>query len=1656
MTKRWGESGNIFFTLFGAVALVGVVGAATSTLMRGPVGTVVSLNQRAKADSQMQIAMKLAMLEAQQRTTPSFPDCDADTLIEPVPPVDPGASDHPTGGGFLPSVGSTQNDPWGIRYGYCSWDHGGVIGSGCATPVGHVAPLNGSPSANGVVIAIISAGPNRVFDSNCSSDPTYITRDPGSDDIITEMTYAEANEASGGLWHIKSGDPNSITTGKALDVQQGAQFSSGNVDFSGSTITGDSQYGAGASLDLSSGGLFMLPDETILPDAECNDPTDAPNSGILRRDTAGGTKEALQMCDAFTDPMNPAWVNIGGSGGSVSAAGGEDEIQFNTGGVMDADPNLTWDGTTLDVTGAGSFSTDVTIGDELDVTGATTIDDTLHVTGNVQFDSNLDVDGPTDIDDVLNVTGNVDFGANFNADGNSTLGGTLGVTGDASFTAQVLGSAGSAAAPSYAFSGSSSSGIYYSSGGLGFSVGGTNEMTLSSSGLEVSALSVLGNISADRFISDMSTTSAALPGFETEPGTGLFSPVDNTLSLVAGGLQRITIDGTGDVGIGVSNPDAMLDVGGEIKVGTSAVVCGATLHGAIRYVSGDLLQVCSSMTNNWESIGTSGGGGGGASDYWTRISVADPRLYYTDDFVGVGTNDPLATFHVNGDFLNTGSFTGTASVPTAGAGTRLFFDPETGAIRAGGVTGGQWDNGNIGDYSAAFGYDTVASGDTSFAIGQSTSAEGYGAFALGQTAHATGNHAVIYGLGAAAGVHPLVSGNRSFGIFMGDQSGVDLQADQTMALLGGKFIIDQTPAANPAVSGTLSVDVEGDVGAVQYCDEDGNYCFTAASVATGGTGAPGNDREIIYNSGGILGTNTNFVFTSAGRMGVGTNAPVSDLEVRGTSGISHVNTSGYSVVGSYGVGDGVNSSTMALADLTTNRAWLLSHSQLFPNDLMFTYADGLGGVFPHLFMKNDGRVLFGSTGTVHGALTVDIDGQMGATEYCDNFGLNCFTAADVATGDLAYGPDGTIQFASNGQLWGNPNYSWIDATSTLSVTGDAVITGSLDLTGNGAMTMPRGDTLQRPASAVDGMIRYNSQSGKFEGYQAGAWQDILTSAVAGGAAAPDRGIQFNSGGSFTADAGFVFSSTGDLMISGTHNGVASVPAMGPGTRMFFDVQKSAFRVGAVTGTQWNNTSIGNYSVGMGYNPIASGDYSFAAGLNPQATNLGSVALGVNPQATNTGSVAIGNVTRATGVSSVALGMDVLASGDNSAALGLADLFNNATVSGAGSFGIFMGDQNLVNMTATNTMGLFGGKLVIDPRIPAQQLSARGVIDVGAATDAIVMPYGATSQRPASPVNGMIRYNSETGKFEGYQAGAWADILTGNVNTTFLALTDTPASYAGSGGMFVKVNSGATALEFTNQVVNSVSGAPAPTGLLLDHIGDVTITSPTAGQTLFYSGGQWVNGAGGGGAPAGANTQIQFNSGGSFGGSGNLTWDGTTFAVTGDITYSGTITDVSDRRLKTDILALNDRGSMLEKIGMIDTYSFRMKNNPEASIEFGVMAQDIQKIFPELVRTDKSTPENYLSVNYVGMIAPMIEATKELKAENETLKAELAAIKADRETMVTALNDLSRDVKGLKAHTGYGVDKAGFEFWMMIMAAVIIGASATLLVIGSMRQSRKRG
>ncbi|MBK9563534.1 MAG: hypothetical protein IPO54_10625 [Micavibrio sp.] len=224
---------------------------------------------------------------------------------------------------------------------------------------------------------------------------------------------------------------------------------------------------------------------------------------------------------------------------------------------------------------------------------------------------------------------------------------------------------------------------------------------------------------------------------------------------------------------------------------------------------------------------------------------------------------------------------------------RMFADKSKSAFRAGKAWGTEWDDVNVGSYSAAFGESSIASGNRSFAAGESSVASGpvstalnsstasadyafasgintvasgdfshagggnttaSGAFstALGREAIAgsgtasdgttpgtgLGDHSMAIGLGdASTATYPRVTGDSSLGIFMGDQQGVNITASNLMALLGGRFVLDPdaTSAANTNVSTgvqQLELDVQGDIGAVNFCDEAGNNCFTPASVAT--------------------------------------------------------------------------------------------------------------------------------------------------------------------------------------------------------------------------------------------------------------------------------------------------------------------------------------------------------------------------------------------------------------------------------------------------------------------------------------------------------------------------------------------------------------------------------------------------------------------------------------------------------------------------------------------------------------------------------------------------------------------------------------------------------------------------------------------------------
>jgi trimeric autotransporter adhesin len=93
---------------------------------------------------------------------------------------------------------------------------------------------------------------------------------------------------------------------------------------------------------------------------------------------------------------------------------------------------------------------------------------------------------------------------------------------------------------------------------------------------------------------------------------------------------------------------------------------------------------------------------------------------------------------------------------------------------------------------------------------------------------------------------------------------------------------------------------------------------------------------------------------------------------------------------------------------------------------------------------------------------------------------------------------------------------------------------------------------------------------------------------------------------------------------------------------------------------------------------------------------------------------------------------------------------------------------------------------------------------------------------------------------------------------------------------------------------------------------------------------------------------------------------------------------SDRRLKKDIQPIL---SALEKLKLITGVSWRWIANDER--DMGVIAQDVEKVFPDLVVTDRNGKK---SVKYGNLVGPVIEAVKELSNEVATLKTENTEIK----------------------------------------------------------------
>jgi len=113
-------------------------------------------------------------------------------------------------------------------------------------------------------------------------------------------------------------------------------------------------------------------------------------------------------------------------------------------------------------------------------------------------------------------------------------------------------------------------------------------------------------------------------------------------------------------------------------------------------------------------------------------------------------------------------------------------------------------------------------------------------------------------------------------------------------------------------------------------------------------------------------------------------------------------------------------------------------------------------------------------------------------------------------------------------------------------------------------------------------------------------------------------------------------------------------------------------------------------------------------------------------------------------------------------------------------------------------------------------------------------------------------------------------------------------------------------------------------------------------------------------------------------------------LSNDLTVEGDIVISSDARLKANIVSL---GATLARLLLIDGKSYTMKKDGKQKI--GVLAQDIQKVFPELVSTDD---RDMLAVNYQGLVPVLINALKEQQSEINELKKQDVKMKEQEAKM----------------------------------------------------------
>lgn len=430
---------------------------------------------------------------------------------------------------------------------------------------------------------------------------------------------------------------------------------------------------------------------------------------------------------------------------------------------------------------------------------------------------------------------------------------------------------------------------------------------------------------------------------------------------------------------------------------------------------------------------------------------------------------------------------------------------------------------------------------------------------------------------------------------------------------------------------------------------------------------------------------------------------------------------------------------------------------------------------------------------------------------------------------------------------------------------------------------------------------------------------------------------------------------------------------GAGSRMYYDYPKHAFRMGTVSGQEWDPTNLGFYSLAFGNNTLADNTFSMAWGNNNQATGYSATAWGNGNLASGTNSTTWGQNNIASGQEATAWGYNNLASGTLSTAWGIGNI---ASAQGSTAFG------------ALNESGYYGTSWGVGSKATGSNSTAFG--------DVAKSP-GHTSLAIGKGVIAASTYETAVGKYnEIYTPSPWNWIPE---DVLFSVGTGTSSSFRKNG--FTIYKSGDV------KTINEVEITSSYNSTRIDFFRDLSFRyafdyySPSDYMTL--------NSTMGG-------TNIWWTQSGSVSfGSFSSPVQKLTVYGNASKSSSGAWLANSDRRLKKNIQTISPEVAM-HKIKAMQGVSFEW-NDTKTGIKrpdgrrLGFIAQELEPLFPNLINEDSN---GFLCTAY-GEYDPLFVETfkkQQINIENlntdiETLNNDLNLAKAEKESLEVQLLQLQQ-------------------------------------------------